>query len=229
MAIARRRRPRNLVSRVVCVVTLGVLVLGATPTEAHITRIQITAMESPTFGGYSWPGVGQFEKIVGKAFGEVDPTDPKNAVLVAIALAPRNIRGNVDYLFDCYILKPVDLSKGAHKVMYEPPNRGGKTWSAFARVPGGNDPGSIIDPAVLANAFLMARGYTIVWSGWDKSAGTNTANFNATITLPIARNLDGSSTIATWRAIDLQQPVCVRSRSRSSVWIAEIACETSRP
>ena len=193
MAIAQRRRPRNLVSRVVCVVTLGVLVLVASPAGAHITRIQITAKESPTFGGYSWPGVGQYEKIVGKAFGEVDPTDPKNAVIVDIALAPRNARGNVEYSFDFYILKPIDLSKGAHKVMYEPPNRGGKTWSAFARVPGGNDPGSIIDPAVLANSFLMPRGYTMVWSGWDKSAGTSTANFNATITLPIARNLDGTS------------------------------------
>jgi hypothetical protein len=46
---------------------------------------------------------------------------------------------------------------------------------------------------VLANAFFMPRGYTIVWSGWDMSAGTSTANFNATITLPIARNPDGSS------------------------------------
>ena len=39
----------------------------------------------------------------------------------------------------------------------------------------------------------MPRGYTMVWSGWDKSAGTSTANFNATITLPIAKNPDGSS------------------------------------
>ena len=29
--------------------------------EARITRIQITTTESPTFGGYSWPGVGQYE------------------------------------------------------------------------------------------------------------------------------------------------------------------------
>jgi hypothetical protein len=163
------------------------------PTEAGITRIQIITRESPTFGGYSWPGVGPYEKIVGKAFGEVDPTDPKNALIVDIALAPRNARGNVEYAFDFYILKPIDLTKGAHKVMYEPPNRGAKQWANFGRVTGGNDPGSITDINVLANAFLMPRGYTMVWSGWDKSAGSNTANFNATITLPIARNPDGSS------------------------------------
>jgi hypothetical protein len=161
--------------------------------QARITKIQIDIRESPTFGGFSWPGVGQYEKIVGKGFGEVNPNDPKNAVIVDIGLAPRNRNGNVEYAFDFYILKPIDLSKGAHKMMYEPPNRGTKLWSTFGRVPGGNDPGSITDPAVLANAFLMPRGYTIVWSGWDKAAGTNNANFNTTITLPIATNPDGSS------------------------------------
>jgi len=167
--------------------------LAATAADARITKVQITATEKPTFGGFSWPGVGQYEKIVGKAFGEVNPGDPKNSVIVDIGLAPRNSSNNVEYSFDFYILKPIDLSKGAHKVMYEPPNRGNKTWNTFGRVPGGNDPGSITAPAVLANAFLMPRGYTMVWSGWDKSAGANTANFNATITLPIAKNPDGTS------------------------------------
>src|ERR1044071_1930291 len=133
--------------------------------EARITRIEITTTESPTFGGFSWPGVGQYEKLVGRAFGEVNPADPKNAVIVDIALAPRNARGNVEYSFDFYILKPIDLAKGApkagaRKVMYEPPNRGRKTWNPFGRVPAGNDPGSITDAAVLEDAFLMPRGYT---------------------------------------------------------------------
>jgi hypothetical protein len=175
------------------VVVLALATIGSPGTaQARITKVQITNTETPTFGGYSWPGVGQYEKIVGKAFGEVDPLEPKNAVIVDIERAPRNARGNVEYSFDFYILKPIDLSKGAHKVMYEPPNRGGKTWGNFARMPGGNDPGSVTHPTVLANAFLMPRGYTLVWSGWDKAAGKSTANFNATITLPIARNPDGS-------------------------------------
>jgi len=164
--------------------------------EARITKIDITTTESPTFGGFSWPGVGQYEKLAGKAYGEVDPLDPKNALIVDIELAPRNSRGMVEYAFDFYILKPIDLRRGTHKVMYEPPNRGGKTWSTFGRVPGGNDPGSIVDPTVLANAFLMPRGYTMVWSGWDKAAGTANSgppNFNTTITLPIAKNKDGTT------------------------------------
>ncbi len=168
--------------------------LAAPAAQARITRIDITQTESPTFGGYAWPQVGQYEKIVGVAHGEIDPTDPKNAVITDIALAPRNARGNVEYAFDFYILKPIDLRKGAHKMMYEPPNRGRKTWNTFGRVPAGNDPGSsITDPTVLANAFLMPRGYSIVWSGWDAAAGTSNAGFNTTITLPVAKGPGGAT------------------------------------
>ena len=171
----------------------GVLML-ASGAEARITKIQITTKESPTFGGYSWPGVGQYEKIAGKAFGDVDPADPKNSVIVDIQLAPRNARGRVEYSFDFYILKPINLTKGAHKVMYEPPNRGRKTWASLGRVfSGGNDPGSIPDPAELANSFLMPRGYTMVWSGWDFSAGSDDSGFVSTMTFPVAKNHDGSS------------------------------------
>ena len=85
--------------------------LAAPDAQARITRIDITQNESPTFGGYAWPEVGQYEKIVGVAHGEVDPLDPKNAVIVDIKLAPRNSRGNVEYAFDFYILKPIDLKR----------------------------------------------------------------------------------------------------------------------
>ena len=147
------------------------LLVGAPAAEARVTRIQITEKQSPTFGGYVFKDVGAYEKIVGKAYGELDPKDPKNAVIVDIQLAPKNARGNVEYAFDFYILKPIDLSKGDHKAMYEPPNRGGKTHGPLNRGAGGDDPGSVTDPKVLANTFLLPRGYTMIWSGWDYSAG----------------------------------------------------------
>src|SRR5262245_10169516 len=73
--------------------------LAATAAHARITRIQSTSTQSPAFGGYAWPEVGQYEKIAGVAFGEVDPKDPKNAVITDIALAPKNARGKVEYSF----------------------------------------------------------------------------------------------------------------------------------
>src|SRR5437764_11571154 len=153
-------------------VVAAVVMCAALPAHAKVRKIQITAKETPTFGGYSWPGVGQYEKIVGRAFGEVDPLDPKNAGIVDIERAPRNANGNVEYSFDFYILKPIDLSKGAHKVMYEPPNRGNKTWANLARFTGStNDPGSQTDATILDNNFFLPRGYTLVFSGWDQAAG----------------------------------------------------------
>ena len=182
-------------------VLFAALALAAPPVaDARITRIEIDTArsESPTFGGYSWPKVGQYEKIVGKAYGEVNPHDRQNRVIVDIEFAPRNARGNVEYAFNFYILKPIDLSKGAGKMMYEPPNRGGKTWGALGRVTvpagaNGDDPGSAItDPTVLANSFLMPRGYTIAWSGWEDLDSLDNPDFNSTASFPIAKKRDGS-------------------------------------
>ncbi len=161
--------------------------------QARLVKFEVTSKESPTFGGYSFAGVGKYEKIVGMAYGELDPNDPRNAVITDIKLAPRNANGKVEYSHTFYILKPIDLSLGAHKLLYEPPNRGGKTISGFNRGVGGNDPGSVTDASALANSFLMPRGYAIAFSGWDYAAGTSTANFNSIINLPVAKNADGSS------------------------------------
>jgi hypothetical protein len=171
----------------------AVLLVAASAADARITKLKIVEKQSPTFGGHAFPGVGQYEKLVGKAYGELDPNDPKNASIVDLKLAPRNARGKVEYAFDFYILKPMDLSKGNHKVMYEPPNRGRKTHGSLNRGLGINDPGSVADARELDNTFLLPRGYTMVWSGWDFSAGNDSGDYNTTITLPVAKNSDGSS------------------------------------
>src|SRR3954465_13964155 len=193
-------------------VALAVAGLIAAPlAEARITRIEITTTESPTFGGFSWPGVGQYEKLVGKAFGEVNPHSRQNREIVDIEFAPRNARGNVEYSFNFYILKPIDLKKGADKMMYEPPNRGGKTWTALGRVTGGgDDPGSITDPAVLANAFLMPRGYIIGFSGWEDpgtpATFTQSANFPVAHFAPSAANPTGTITGPSYEYIVVGNP-----------------------
>ena len=80
MSVSNVARSRTRIPVFAFLMVLVALILSAnSPTEARITHVVITSTESPTFGGYSWPGVGQYEKIVGKAYGEVDPVDPKNA------------------------------------------------------------------------------------------------------------------------------------------------------
>ena len=76
------------------------------PTVAPgITRIEIASVESPTFEGKTFGSVGAYEKLRGTAFGEVDPNDPRNAVMTDLRLAPRNAHGNVEYSMDFYILE----------------------------------------------------------------------------------------------------------------------------
>src|SRR5215471_17350457 len=160
-------------------VVLGTPILA----EARITRIEITRVESPTFGGASFGDVGQYEKLVGRAFGEVDPADPHNAVIVDISLAPRNSRGVVEYSTDVYILRPVDRSKGNHRLFFEINNRGNLTsFGQFNNATtGGNDPTTAADAG---NGFLMRQGYTIVMSGWDVTAAAGDGRL--TMTVPVA-------------------------------------------
>ena len=49
-------------------------VAAATSAQARITRISITKVELPAFDGRAFGGVGQYEKLVGRANGEVDPS-----------------------------------------------------------------------------------------------------------------------------------------------------------
>ena len=162
--------------------------------EARVVRLEITERVSPAFGGYAIPGVGGYEKLTGRAYGELDPRDPRNAVIVDLALAPRNARGMVEYAFDFYILKPIDPSRGNHTIVFEPPNRGRKvTVPTLNGGMGGNDPARVTDPRLLDEAYLLRQGYTLVWSGWDASAATANLTPNVTITLPVARQADGRS------------------------------------
>src|SRR5919109_38694 len=92
--------------------------------EARITRIVIDRVESPTFDGVSFGDVGPYEKIVGHAFGEVDPAHPLNAGIVNIDQAPTNAAGRVEYTADFYLLQPVDRQRGNRHIFYEVLNRG---------------------------------------------------------------------------------------------------------
>src|SRR5271154_773294 len=177
---------RKLVSLgVACTLAATGTMLIAPSTDARVTTINITSTESPTYGGYSFPGVGQYEKVVGTMTAEISPTDAHNLGIVDLALAPTLPDGNVQYSFSFYILKPINLAQGNHKIFYEAPNRGNKLSGTFNETTGGNDPATTTNPG---GAFLNPMGYTLAWSGWDQAAGVNSANSNATLTFPVAKN-----------------------------------------
>jgi hypothetical protein len=181
---------RSLVLSVLLALNAGLVpVVGAAPLGG-ITRFEITRVESPTFDGRSFGSVGQYEKLVGRAYGQVDPKDPRNSVITDLDLAPTNVNGMVEYSTDVYILRPVDPTEGNHRLLFEINNRGNNL--SFGQLndatTGGNDPTSADDAG---NGFLMEQGYTIVLSGWDATAPPG--NGRLTISVPVARNPDGSS------------------------------------
>jgi hypothetical protein len=162
------------------VLAAGALIVGA----GADARIVSVTMSAPTvaFGGFNFPGVGQYVKITGVAYAEVDPADPRNSLITDIALAQdqpaglvnglpqpgKTRRDKVGYTLNFYILKPANLAavnpalSGYGKMMYEPPNRGGKTWTALGpRHGGGNDPATITNTTTLQNSFLMPSGYHV--------------------------------------------------------------------
>ncbi|MFZ0811610.1 MAG: alpha/beta hydrolase domain-containing protein [Bradyrhizobium sp.] len=164
---------------------LAIGVLAAAPdAHARITQIQILT-RGTAFGSHSFAGVGQYEFITGIATGEVDPNNPQNSLITDIQLAPKNAQGHVVYKHNFYILQPLDPSKGNHKMMYEPPNRGGKTYQTLNNTPTGtNDPAALTDATVLDDSFLWTRGYITAWSGWENNLGP-LSGLTATASLPI--------------------------------------------
>jgi hypothetical protein len=115
--------------------------------------------------GHAFPVTGAYEKIVGTLYGEVDPGNKLNNIIVNLENAPRNRRARVEYSTEFCILKPADPARGNGKLFYDAPNRGGKRILAFLNDgPQSNDPTTLKDAG---NGFLMRQGYTIAWCGWQ--------------------------------------------------------------
>ncbi len=87
------------------------------PSEARVTRIIIDA---------TVPIAGQpYEQLTGRAFGELDPNDPLNAIIQDIGLAPKNAQGKVEYVASFRIRKPADMGQASGLLWHDVPNRGG--------------------------------------------------------------------------------------------------------
>ncbi len=149
-------------------VALLVSTFSPTTVNARITKIVVERTESPTFEGQEFGSVGRYEKIMGRMYGEVDPRAPENAGIVNLDKAPKNVTGRVEYSTDFYMLKPMDVAQGNHKLFYGVINRGSKLdFVLLNNAPYGestNNPTKAVDAG---NGFLMRQGYTIVWSGWQ--------------------------------------------------------------
>ena len=154
--------------------------------EARVVRFVVE--NTRTFAdGTSFGSVGQYQRLDGTAYMEVDPFGEHDWNIVNISKAPRNARGMVEFSSPFFILKPMQMERGNGKIFYTINNRGNKgalnVWNFAAS---NNDP---ITAADAGDGFLMRLGYTIVDAGWQGDVAPGNARLIPN--LPVARNPDG--------------------------------------
>ena len=139
----------------------------------------------PFANGASFGAVGAYDQITGTIKGEVDPKDPRNAIIQDLELAPVNARGMVEYTADFVMLKPRDMSKASGVLRYDAPNRGN-----ILTMP---------SPSTTASdAVYLERGYVVLYSAWQGDV-PKSSPARLTVKLPIAKNPDGSSITGPYR------------------------------
>jgi hypothetical protein len=135
--------------------------------QARVTRVVVEDSKAPAFDGRSFGAAGPYEMLSGHVFGELDPKDSHNTIITDIALAPRNAHGMVEYSATFMLIKPFDMAKANGVMIYQVPNRGGVLFGSP------DDSGAVI-----------------LTSGWQ---GDIPPRPNVqTISVPVARNADGS-------------------------------------
>jgi hypothetical protein len=137
-----------------------------------ITGITINALE-PFAEGKTFGDAGGYVRVRGVAQGVLDPDVPENADIVNLDKAARNKAGQVEYATDFFILRPAEPQRGSGVLVYDVTNRGSKRILQLIDDVPASDPISVNDPKTARDAglgFLLGRGHSIVWSGWDPGA-----------------------------------------------------------
>lgn len=148
-------------------------------------RLTISATQDFASGA-SFGSAGSYQQLTGTIEGEVDPKDPKNAIIQDLELAPVNGRGMVEYKADFVMLKPKDMSKASGVMRYDAPNRGNIL--------------TMLNPtATPSDTVYLERGYVLLYSAWQGDV-PKSSPARLTLQLPVAKNKDGSSITGPYRA-----------------------------
>ena len=149
--------PRILASVVLVFATLS-------PAAAEVVRIEVQS-RSDLVNGKPFGTAGPYEKLIGRIYFEVDPSNDANKIITDIDKAPRNARGRVEFSTDFYLIKPKQIERGNGTVLYEVSNRGGKGMLGFYNhATGSLNPST---EAEMGDGFLMSQGFTLLWVGWQ--------------------------------------------------------------
>jgi len=129
-----------------------------------VTGLEIRARE-PFAGGERFGAVGAYERIDGVLRFGVDPAQAANGEIVDLERAARGADGRVHFAADFCLLQPLDAARGNRRLLFDVLNRGRKAAVRnFNRGTPELTPSVQIDPA---DGFLMRRGWTVAWTGWQ--------------------------------------------------------------
>ncbi|HEX8678535.1 MAG TPA: alpha/beta hydrolase domain-containing protein, partial [Chthoniobacterales bacterium] len=146
-----------------------VLVLAALAgiADAGVQRVEIVS-RADVLDGKAFGDAGAYEKLIGKVHFAVKPEAAPNKFIVDLEKAPRNQAGEVEFSADFYVLRPKAAARSSGSVLLEIPNRGGK--GILAIMHGGKGSRDPTTEEEFGDGFLMRRGVTVAWLGWQWDA-----------------------------------------------------------
>jgi hypothetical protein len=181
----------NLQRGILAMALLALCVAFAPQLRAGVTRVEITSKQD-VLGGKTFGTVGAYEKLKGKVYFAIDPTNAHNKIIADLDKAPKDAQGKVEFSADIFIIRPKDPSHANGSIIFDIPNRGHKgVLSSFNRAKGSNDPTTEEE---FGDGFLMRLGYTIVSPGWEFDIPK--APDLVLLTAPVAT--DNGKTITGW-------------------------------
>lgn len=162
------------------------VVFSCSLAQAHVTGFKTVSVK-PAFEGRVFGDVGTYERIDAIASFAVDPKSPQLAGVVDLGRAPVNARGEVEFSTQVTVLRATAPARRSPFLLYEVANRGRShamvmlNLGAVSNIP--------TRAAEAGDGFLMNRGDTVVWSGWQADIGGPLIN----MTLPPAEGVKGDS------------------------------------
>ena len=127
-----------------------------------VTRIEITS-HRPYAGGQSFGEVGPYEDLQGTIHFAVDPEHAANRAIVDLDKALQDANGRVTFKSDFRLFRPADASRANRSLLFEVVNRG-RQRMPFSMTPAEPEPTNNAHPG---DGFLMRRGWTVAWCGWE--------------------------------------------------------------
>ena len=150
-------------------------ILLANIAHARVTKIVVESTVDPDATLAATGPTGAIKRISGRAYGELDPAKPLNAIIQDIQLAPKNANGKVEYVATFQLVMPSDPAKLSGLMWHDVPNRGGRVT------------------IVQAERNVGDVGLSSGWQGDNSGQTAYTDPTRDVVIVPIAKNADGST------------------------------------